>query len=137
MCFLKEGKSDQAARCIRSRIMTKVIDSVLSIDKFEKNVSCLKVCCNHSDWNITYKPWVVTCPQATMLYMNTNVLKRSKNYTNKLVSVKTSNNSKIFLRLIWFLPLKDSPTMVLYTPGNEHQSINKVLENKCVCLLTF
>ena len=41
MCFIKEGKSDQAARCIKSRIMTKVIDSVLSIDKFEqKRVVC-------------------------------------------------------------------------------------------------
>ena len=39
---LKEGKSDQAARCIRSRIMTKVIDSVLSIDKFEQKFVVLK-----------------------------------------------------------------------------------------------
>ena len=29
MCFMKEGKSDQAARRIKSRIMTKVIDYVL------------------------------------------------------------------------------------------------------------
>ena len=49
MCFMKEGKSDQAARCIKSRIITKVIDSVLSIDTFEKNVLCLKVCCNHRE----------------------------------------------------------------------------------------
>ena len=33
---MKEGKYEQAARCIKSRIMTKVIDSVLSIDAFEK-----------------------------------------------------------------------------------------------------
>ena len=43
MCFMKEGKSDQAARCIKSRIMTKVIDSVLSIDKFEQQCVVLKV----------------------------------------------------------------------------------------------
>ena len=36
MCLMKEGKSDQAARCIKSRIMTKMIDSVLSIDAFEQ-----------------------------------------------------------------------------------------------------
>ena len=42
--------------------------------------------------------------------MNTNVLKTSNNHTNKLVSMTTSNNSKIFLRLLWFLLLKDSPT---------------------------
>ena len=30
MCFQKDGKTAQAARCIKSRIMTKLIDSVLS-----------------------------------------------------------------------------------------------------------
>ena len=43
MCFIKEGKYDQAARCIKSRIMTKVIDSVLSIDTFEQQCVVLKV----------------------------------------------------------------------------------------------
>ena len=42
MCFMKEGKSDQAGRCIKSRIMTKVIDSVLSIDKFEQQCVVIK-----------------------------------------------------------------------------------------------
>ena len=36
ICFMKEGKSDQAARCIKLRIMAKVIDHVLSIDTFEQ-----------------------------------------------------------------------------------------------------
>ena len=39
MCFMKEGKTDQAARCIISSIMTKVVDYVLPINKFEKNYS--------------------------------------------------------------------------------------------------
>ena len=42
ICFLKEGKSDQADRCIKSRIMTKVIDYVLSIDTFEQQCVGLK-----------------------------------------------------------------------------------------------
>ena len=42
MCFMKEGKYDQATRCIKSRIMTKVIDYVLSIDIFEKQCVVLK-----------------------------------------------------------------------------------------------
>ena len=42
MCFLKEGKYDQAASCIKSRIMTKVIDYVLSIDTFEQKYVVLK-----------------------------------------------------------------------------------------------
>ena len=39
---MKEGKSYQAARCIKSRIMTKVIDYVLSIDTFEQQCVVLK-----------------------------------------------------------------------------------------------
>ena len=42
MCFMREGKSDQAARCIKSRIMTKVIDYVLSIDTFKQQCVLLK-----------------------------------------------------------------------------------------------
>ena len=36
MCFQKDGKTAQAARCIKSRIMTNAIDYVLLIDKFEQ-----------------------------------------------------------------------------------------------------
>ena len=39
---MKEGKSDQAAWCIKSRIMTKVIDSFLSIDTLEQQCVVLK-----------------------------------------------------------------------------------------------
>ena len=39
---MKEGKSDQAARCIKSRIITKVIYSVISIDTFEKQCDVRK-----------------------------------------------------------------------------------------------
>ena len=40
---MKEGKSDQVVRCIQWRIMTKVIDSVLSIDTFEQQCVALKI----------------------------------------------------------------------------------------------
>ena len=39
---MKEGKSDQAARCITSRINIKGIDSILSIDTFEQQCVVLK-----------------------------------------------------------------------------------------------
>ena len=42
MCFQKDGKTAQSARCIKSRIMTEVIDSVLSIDTFEQQCVVLK-----------------------------------------------------------------------------------------------
>ena len=42
MYFLKDGKTDQAARYIKSRIITKVIYFVLFIDTFEQKCVVLK-----------------------------------------------------------------------------------------------
>ena len=42
ICFMKEGKTDQAARCIKSRIMNTVIDYVISINTFEQKCDVLK-----------------------------------------------------------------------------------------------
>ena len=42
MCFQIDGKSSQAARLVKSRIMTKVIDCVLSADTFEQQCIILK-----------------------------------------------------------------------------------------------
>ena len=42
MCFHNDGKSAQSARCIKSRIITKVIDYFLSIETFEQNFVALK-----------------------------------------------------------------------------------------------
>ena len=39
---MKEGKFYQAARCIKSRIMTKVIDYFISIDTFEQQYVVIK-----------------------------------------------------------------------------------------------
>ena len=116
ICFMKEGKSEQATRCIKLRIMTKVIDHVLSIDTFEQKCVVLKGMLQsprlkYHLHNIGIHPSL----------SNNNIyehkcLENIKKYTNKLVSVTTSNNSKVFLRLIWFLLLKDSPTTFLYIP---------------------
>ena len=42
MSLLKNGKTDQAARCIKSRIINKVIDSVISIDTYEQQCVVIK-----------------------------------------------------------------------------------------------
>ena len=42
MCFQKDGKTDQASRCIQSRITTKVIDYVLSTNTFEQQSVVIK-----------------------------------------------------------------------------------------------
>ena len=39
---MREGKTAQSARCIKSMIMTKMIDYFLSIDKFEQQCVVLK-----------------------------------------------------------------------------------------------
>ena len=41
-CFQNDGKTAQVTRCIKSRIMTKVIDSVLSVDKIEQQCVVIK-----------------------------------------------------------------------------------------------
>ena len=43
MYFQKDGKTAQAARCIKSKIITRVIDFVLFIDTFEQQCFVLKV----------------------------------------------------------------------------------------------
>ena len=42
MCFQIDGKYDQTAKCVKFRIMGKVIDCVLSIDTFEHQYTVLK-----------------------------------------------------------------------------------------------
>ena len=113
---MKEGKYDQAARCNKSRIINKVIDSVISIDTFEQQCVVLKVMLQ--SLRLKYHVQTIGIDQSFSkndLYEH-KCLENIKNYTNKLVSVTTSNNSNILLRLIWFLLLKDSPTTVLYIP---------------------
>ena len=40
---MKEVQSEQASRCIKSSIMTNVIDFILSIDTFEQQCLVLKI----------------------------------------------------------------------------------------------
>ena len=43
ICFQIDGKSAHAAKCVKHRIITKVVDCVISIDKFEQKCVLLKV----------------------------------------------------------------------------------------------
>ena len=116
MCFQKDGKTSQAARCIKSSIMTKVIYSVISIDTSEKKCDVLK--------GMSQSPRLKYPVHAIGIYQSLSnnainekkCLENIKNYTNKLLSVTIGKNSKIFLRLIWFLLQKDSRMTVLYLP---------------------
>ena len=42
MCLQKDGKTAQAVRCIKSRIMTKVVDSVFLVDTVKQQCVVLK-----------------------------------------------------------------------------------------------
>ena len=42
LCFQINGKCYHAAQCVKSRIMNKDIDSILSIDKFEQHCVVVK-----------------------------------------------------------------------------------------------
>ena len=45
MCFQKDVKTSQAAKCIKYRIMTNFIDYIFLIDTFEEQcVVCVRVC---------------------------------------------------------------------------------------------
>ena len=92
MCFQKDGKTAQAARCIKSRIMTKVVDSVLSIDTFEQQ--CVELKGLLQSPQLKYHVYTIGIDQYLSnyaLYEN-KCLEEIKKYTNKLVSVTTSNN---------------------------------------------
>ena len=92
MCFLKEGKSDQATRCIKSSIMTKMIDYVLSIDTFLQQCVVL----NGMFQPLRLKDYLKTIGIDQSLSNNAiyehKCLENIKKITNKLVSVMTSNN---------------------------------------------
>ena len=89
---MKDGKISQAAGCIKSRIMTKVIDSVLSIDTFEQKCVVLKGMLQPP----RLKDHVQTIDIDQSLSNNApyehKFLENTKNYTNKLVSVTDINN---------------------------------------------
>ena len=42
MCFQINSKSPHAAQCVKSRILNKAIDSILSIDTFEQQCVVIK-----------------------------------------------------------------------------------------------
>ena len=48
ICFQKDGKTSQANRCIKSRIMTKLM-LFSRLIHLNNSFLCSKVCCNHCD----------------------------------------------------------------------------------------
>ena len=89
---MKKDKTDQAARCIKSRMMTKVNYYVISIDKFEQQCVVLKGMFQSP--RLKDKVQIIGIDQSlsnSALYEH-KCLENIKIYTNKLVSVTTIDN---------------------------------------------
>ena len=112
MCFQNYGKTAKAAKFIKSNIMTKVIDSILYIDTFEQQFVVLKIMLQSPRLEYHVRTIGIDQSFSNNSLFEHKCLEKSINYTNVMVSVTTSNNSKIFLRLLWFLLLKYSPITV-------------------------
>ena len=97
MCFQIDGTSSKADKCAISRILTKVIDCVFSIDTFEQACVVFK--------GMLQSPRL---KNHVKILLNTDVFKTSRSYTNILGIMITNKNSKIFLSPLWFLILKYS-----------------------------
>ena len=123
---MKEDKSDQAARCIKSRIITNMIDFVLSIVTFEQKFVLIEGMLK----SLRLKDHVQTIGIDPSLSNNSlyehKFIENIKKYTKNLVSLTTSNNSKILLSLICFLLLKNSQQRSYIS-----QDINTSQETKC------
>ena len=102
MCFQKDDKTAQAASCIKSRIMTKVIDYILLIDTFEQQCVVLKGILKSPRLKDQVQTIGIDQSLSNNATYEHKCLENIKKNANKLVSVTTINNSKIFLST-WFL----------------------------------
>ena len=92
MCFMKEGKYYQAARCIKSRIMTKVIDSVFSIYTFEQQCVVFKGMLKSPRLKDHVQTIGIDKSLSNNAIYEHKCLENIKNDINKMVSVMESNN---------------------------------------------
>ena len=95
--FQIDGKYAQAAKCVKSRITTKVIDCVLSIHTHEQKCVVIKVMLQSPRLKSHMRNIGIAQLLINSALFNIDVFKTSINYTNILGSVTTNNNSKIFL----------------------------------------
>ena len=101
--FQVNGKSSQAANCVKSRRMTKVIYYIFSIDTFEQQFSVLKGMLQSPRIKDHMKTIGINQSVRNRASFEHKYLNNIKIYINILVSVVTNKNLKILLKLIWFL----------------------------------
>ena len=107
MYFYINDKSYQADKCVKSRIMTKIIDFILSIDTFEP-FFCVIGMLKSPRLKDHMKTIGVDQSFRNRASFENKVWNKMKRYINMLVSVMTKETFKIFMRLIWFILHKNN-----------------------------
>ena len=104
-----------------------MIDYILSIDTIEQQCVVIKVMLQSLRMKYHVQTIGIDQSLSNIAIYEQKCLENIKIYTNKVVRVMTSNNSNIFLVILWFLLLKDSPTKVLYIPLHQKPRARKSL----------
>ena len=92
VCFKIDGKSAQVAKCVKSRIMTKVIDCVISIDKSEQKCVVIKVMLQSPLLKYHVKNISINQSLRSSTLFEHICLLKLRNYKNMLENVITNNN---------------------------------------------
>ena len=117
--------------------MTKAIAYVISIYKFEQKCVVLKGMLQSP--RLKYHRNNIGIDQSlsnSAIFEHIFIKNIKKLYQND-GKCDVQKNSKILLRLLWFLLLKDSLITSPDLPCPQHQSRNQVIENHCVFSLKY
>ena len=96
LCFHIHGRSSHAAQCVKSRIMNKAINSILSIDTFEQQCVVIKGMLLSPRLEYHMQNIGIDQSLCNMYYFEHKCLNNIKIYTNMQVSVTTNKTSWIY-----------------------------------------
>ena len=137
ICFMKEGKSDQAARCIKSRIMIKVIDFFLSIDTFEQQCVVLKGMLQSPRLKDHVHNIVIDLSLINNAIYEHKYIENIKEINKQSVKCDEQQQFKYILEAAMVSTPEGFTDKIPISTITQHQSRNQVLKNHSVCLLKF
>ena len=115
-CFHIHGRSSHAAQCVKSLIINKAVDYILSVDTFEQHCVLIKCMLQSPRLEDHMKTIGIDQSLSNRPSDEHKFLNSIKKYINMLVNVITNKTSMILLMLLWFLPQKKQFTTVLVFP---------------------
>ena len=95
LCFQVDNKSPHAAQCVKSRILKKVIDSILSIYTFEQQCVVIKCMLQSSRLEDHMKTIGIDQSFSNRSSFEHKCMNNIKKYINMQVSVTTNKISRI------------------------------------------